>query len=209
MRTLNWSPLYLRTSKPSNEHFRKRLCLCQTEIEKYELCAQKRDDLLAQEDNLQVLFAAYEQAMSASCTECNCLKENIRQKQGNHYRADVMNSIIPIICGDTDIPAQQNVLFTELDPLTTDDVIKPKPDLFDGTRSQDVCEMVKDGDDEQNLCSSIIPTKHPKVPVAANLCLEAKGRSGSQCDALRVFDWSNDVLYPVNSFSALGRAELE
>ena len=52
------------------EHFREEPRLCKTETERYELCAQKRDDLFAQEDNLQVLFAVYEQAMSASYTEC-------------------------------------------------------------------------------------------------------------------------------------------
>ena len=34
-------------------------------------------------------------------------------------------------------------------------------------------------DDEENLSSSIIPTKHPNVPVAPNLFLEAKGLDGS------------------------------
>ena len=58
------------------EHFREELRHCKAETERYELCAQKRDDLLAQKDNLQVLFAVYEQAMSVGCTECKRLKEN-------------------------------------------------------------------------------------------------------------------------------------
>lgn len=94
------------------------------------------------------------------------------------FENDVMNSVVPIICGDTDIPNQQNVLFTELDPLTTDDVVRPKPDFFDGAWLRDVHERVKDVDDEENICSSIIPTKHPSVPVAPNLFLEAKGPDG-------------------------------
>lgn len=95
------------------------------------------------------------------------------------FENDVMNSVVPVICGDTDIPNQQNVLFTELEPFTTDDVVRPKPDFFDGAQLRGIHERVKDVDDERNLCSSIIPTKHPSVPVAPNLFLEAKGPDGS------------------------------
>ena len=42
-----------------SKHFREELRLYKTETERYELYAQKRDDLLAQEDNLKILLAVY------------------------------------------------------------------------------------------------------------------------------------------------------
>ncbi|KAK3311472.1 uncharacterized protein B0T15DRAFT_482486 [Chaetomium strumarium] len=35
------------------------------------------------------------------------------------FENDVMATVVPIICGDVDIPSRQNVLFTELAPLTS------------------------------------------------------------------------------------------
>ena len=58
------------------EHFREDLRLCETDTERYEICVRKRDDLLAQNDGLQILFAVCEQAMSAGCTEYKEWKEN-------------------------------------------------------------------------------------------------------------------------------------
>jgi len=90
-----------------------------------------------------------------------------------------MNSVIPIICGNADIPNQQNVLFTELEPVTTYDIaVKPKPDFFDGANLRDIDKKVRDKRDTNSLYSLIIPTKHSTFPVACNFFLEAKAPSG-------------------------------
>jgi hypothetical protein len=52
---------------------------------------------------------------------------------------------IPVICGTSSIPTQQNVLFTELTPITDIAAVKPKPDFFDGARLNDLNQGVKDG----------------------------------------------------------------
>jgi hypothetical protein len=90
-----------------------------------------------------------------------------------------MTSVIPVICGNADIPNQQDVLFTELTPMTTKDVAKPKPDLFDGANLQDVDEMGGDRQDERSLYPVIIPTKYPTVPVAPSFFIRAKRPDGS------------------------------
>ena len=51
------------------DRFREELYVCETDTERYELCVHKRDDLLAQNDTLHILFAICEQAMSAGCAE--------------------------------------------------------------------------------------------------------------------------------------------
>ncbi len=81
----------------------------------------------------------------------------------------MLTSVIPVICGDTDIPSRQQVLFTELEPVTAEDLlVRPKPDFSDGARLQDVDKTVRDQRDSQSLYSLTLPTKHPSVPVAPN-----------------------------------------
>lgn len=92
-----------------------------------------------------------------------------------------MTSVIPVLCGNraNNIPSEQNVLFTELAPMTTKDATtKPKPDFFDGANLQDIDRNIRDEQDEQNLYALIVPTKHPTMPVAPNFFLEAKSPSG-------------------------------
>jgi hypothetical protein len=88
---------------------------------------------------------------------------------------DVMNDIIPTICGNTDIPHKKNIMFTELEPITNEKATKPKPDFFDSSRLEDVDTRVLK---ERYMYSSIVPTKHPRVPVAPNFFLEAKRHDG-------------------------------
>ncbi|PWI64308.1 hypothetical protein PCL_11279 [Purpureocillium lilacinum] len=78
------------------------------------------------------------------------------QKKNNQvaFESDVMRTILPVLCGDhDDIPSQQNVLFTELEPITNNTAVKPKPDLFDGASLQDLHQDLR-GD--QRLRSTII-----------------------------------------------------
>ncbi|KAK4087017.1 hypothetical protein Purlil1_8536 [Purpureocillium lilacinum] len=107
------------------------------------------------------------------------------QKKNNQvaFESDVMRTILPVLCGDhDDIPSQQNVLFTELEPITNSTAVKPKPDFFDGASLQDLHQNLR-GD--RQLRSTIIPTKHPGVPVAPNFFCEAKGPDGSSAVAQR------------------------
>ncbi len=105
--------------------------------------------------------------------------ENFQQKSEQAtFENEVMTTVIPIICGDAGIPNKQNVLFTELAPVTStyDDVVRPKPDFFDGTRPGDMDEKIRNP--RGDMYPLIIPTKHASVPVTPNFFLEAKAPSG-------------------------------
>ncbi|KAL1893603.1 hypothetical protein Sste5346_006434 [Sporothrix stenoceras] len=87
-----------------------------------------------------------------------------------------MKDVIPIICGSsTQIPHMKDVLFTELTPITNSRVARPKPDLFDGVRPQDIDKALHDDDIMYPL---IIPTRRKDGPVAPNFFLEVKPQRG-------------------------------
>ncbi|KAK5654444.1 hypothetical protein OQA88_7355 [Cercophora sp. LCS_1] len=92
---------------------------------------------------------------------------------------DVMATIIPILCRNANIPSKQNILFTELAPLTSSykDVVRPKPDFFDGARIGDLNREVRNP--KGYIYPLIIPTKYTAGPVVPNFFLEVKGPSGA------------------------------
>jgi len=51
------------------DRFREELRLCETDTQRYDLCVQKRDELLDQHTGLQILVAACEHVMSTECPE--------------------------------------------------------------------------------------------------------------------------------------------
>ncbi|KAI0099338.1 hypothetical protein GGR51DRAFT_564986 [Nemania sp. FL0031] len=88
---------------------------------------------------------------------------------------DVMRGLVPALCGNTNILSKQNVLFTELTPITNEFATKPKPDFFDGCRLSDINRTIRNN---QQMYPMIIPTKYLKAPVAPNFILEAKREDG-------------------------------
>ena len=87
---------------------------------------------------------------------------------------DLMSVIVTELCGNAVIPSKKNILYAELKPITNENSTKPKPDLFDGCRLEDINQLVRD-----DIYPLIIPTKHPTEPVAPNMFMEAKGEKGS------------------------------
>ncbi|GJN70045.1 hypothetical protein PLICBS_004097 [Purpureocillium lilacinum] len=106
-----------------------------------------------------------------------------RQNEDAVFEADVMATLVPRLCGTSDIRSKQNVLFTELKPITDDSAVKPKPDFFDGARLLEDLSGELRADEDLRLM--VIPTKHSSVPVAPNFFLEAKGPDGSSAMAQR------------------------
>ncbi|KAK0613158.1 hypothetical protein B0T17DRAFT_593337 [Bombardia bombarda] len=51
------------------DRFRDELRICETDAQRYDLCVQKRDELLDQHTTLQILVAACEHVMSTECPE--------------------------------------------------------------------------------------------------------------------------------------------
>lgn len=94
------------------------------------------------------------------------------------FEDEVMTKVIPVIYGNADIPNKQNILFTELAPVTStyEDVVRPKPDYFDGAQIGDLDRKVRDP--KGDMYPLIIPTKHARVPIAPNFFLEAKAPMG-------------------------------
>jgi len=86
---------------------------------------------------------------------------------------DVMRDVVPIMCGDADIPSKQNLLFTRLDAIASDTTVDAKPDFYDGARLRDVDKRVR-----EDIGDYIIPTGHTEAPVAPNFFLEVKRPSG-------------------------------
>lgn len=115
-------------------------------------------------------------SLSPSRFDDSAFEAFVQENDNVIFEHDAMTKIVPMLCGSTDIPTQQNVLFTELDSITKDATVTPKPDFFDGANLQD---LSRDLQNDQALRSAVIPTKHPRVPVAPNFFLEAKRTEGN------------------------------
>ena len=84
--------------------------------------------------------------------------------------------VIPIIEGKiTDNKCDEgDILFTNLDPLTTDVLTAAKPDLYYGARPEQLDRRVR-----EHLSGHIIPSTQDSLPIAPNFFLAAKGPDGS------------------------------
>ena len=87
--------------------------------------------------------------------------------------AKVMRTVFPIISGSSDIPNEQDLFFTRLEPMTNKITVNPSPDFYDGARLQDIDKEVR-----KELGSYIIPTNLGTAPVAPNFFVEVKAPTG-------------------------------
>ncbi|KAH8587339.1 hypothetical protein B0O99DRAFT_678204 [Bisporella sp. PMI_857] len=97
-----------------------------------------------------------------------------RKNDGVIDEGEVMRDLIPIICGESDIPNKQNLQFTRLEPIAGGATVDGKPDFYDGARVEEIDKQV-----QEDLGSFIIPTRHRTAPVAPNFFLEAKAPKGA------------------------------
>lgn len=86
------------------------------------------------------------------------------------------NTVIPIIQGKiTDNKCVEgDVLFTNLTPLTDDELTAAKPDLYYGARPEQLSRRVRD-----ELSGHIIPSTQDDLPIVPNFFLVAKGPNGT------------------------------
>ncbi|KAL8700950.1 MAG: hypothetical protein Q9201_005166 [Fulgogasparrea decipioides] len=91
-------------------------------------------------------------------------------------------TVIPIIEGKVkdNKCVEGDVLFTNLAPLTNDQLTAAKPDLYYGARPEQLNRRVRD-----ELSGHIIPSTQDDLPIAPNLFLAAKGPDGSAAVAKR------------------------
>lgn len=136
----------------------------------------------AKAQEIQSRLARKRASLSPSRLSEHAFESFQRKNEDIVFESDAMATLIPLICGNADIPNKHNALFTELRHITNEKAVKPKPDFFDGARLQDLSQDLRN---DQNLQSTVIPTKHPGVPVAPNFFLEAKGPDGNASVAQR------------------------
>ncbi|KAH7176304.1 hypothetical protein EDB81DRAFT_635061 [Dactylonectria macrodidyma] len=99
---------------------------------------------------------------------------DFQQSNETTSEGSVIRNVIPMIAGNSGIPNEGNLPFTNLTSLTNDDTVKAVPDYFDGAQASDIHRQVR-----RNLSTSIIPTKHATVPVVPNFFLEVKSQTGN------------------------------
>lgn len=105
---------------------------------------------------------------------------DFKRKNKTPSEGTMMQLVIPIIAGTADIPNEGHLPFTNLDSMTGGATVKAVPDYFDGAHPGDL-----DGEVRRMLSTTIVPTKHPHVPIAQNFFLEAKAPTGGAHVALR------------------------
>lgn len=70
--------------------------------------------------------------------------KNFLRKNKTSSEGTVMRNVIPIIAGDSDIPNEGNLPFTNIESMTGGATVKAVPDFFDGARSGDIDKAVRD-----------------------------------------------------------------
>ncbi|KIH87298.1 hypothetical protein SPBR_05126 [Sporothrix brasiliensis 5110] len=103
--------------------------------------------------------------------------------QNNNARATseytVMTDVVPVILGEgaliTGRPAsERNILFNNVAPLTDGTIAQPKPDIYYGTRPEELSRPVREA-----LGRYIMPSTVQNKPLAPNFFIEAKGPDGT------------------------------
>ncbi|KAI1745816.1 hypothetical protein F4680DRAFT_270 [Xylaria scruposa] len=95
-----------------------------------------------------------------------------------HSEEDVMRVAIAHITGPAAFTTCSNVQFINLDSLTKNQTVLPKPDLCDGARMRDIDLKIRVA-----LNKVIIPHGGNSLPLAPNFYLEAKGATGVMAEA--------------------------
>lgn len=111
--------------------------------------------------------------------------EDFQRSNNTVSETTVRCNVIPIIAGNSDIPNEADLLFTNIEPIVEALPIKAKPDFFDGALAGDIHPKIRNADEDGNLNKLIIPTKHASAPVAPNFFLETKAAKGGADVALR------------------------
>lgn len=99
--------------------------------------------------------------------------------------ADVMKNVIPLLEGPLSALERKctncNILFTNLDQLTWCKLPASKPDLYHGSRPEDIHEEVRNA-----LSGHIIPSRRTYLPATPNFFLEAKSARQSSLETAQI-----------------------
>lgn len=81
--------------------------------------------------------------------------------------------MLPTIAGNPGIPSEEDITFYNIAPLTDGTITKPKPDLYDGSRPEQLDRWVR-----EELGPYIVPSTIGNAPMLPNFFAEAKGPQG-------------------------------
>lgn len=93
----------------------------------------------------------------------------------------VRSSVFPIVTGNARIPSQEQILFSNLAPLTDGNITQSKPDFYDGSRPEQLDRQVR-----VEFGSYIVPSAAIQhAPMLPNFFAELKGPAGRSDVAMR------------------------
>jgi hypothetical protein len=119
-------------------------------------------------------------SLSPSQLTSSAFKKFVRANDEVVSEAKVVGEVLPLVLGNIDVPHEYSLPLANLDSITDGVAVDSKPDIFDGVLIRTLDEDVK-----EQLAKSIIPTTHPKAPVAPNFFVEVKPPSGGH-DVVKV-----------------------
>lgn len=126
-------------------------------------------------DELRSGLTGRRASLSSSQFSSGAFESVLEDNEDGISELNIVTKVIPVLCGSAKIPNQQNVLFTEMEPVTKEGAVKPRPDFFDGARLLDLDKSIRD---DPRVRRVVVPTKHFQFPVAPNFFLEIKGSEG-------------------------------
>ena len=141
--------------------------------------------ILPEPDNLEEINQRLAQPRS-SLSPSQFSKEKFKEfkKADTHVSKEnkATKNVIPIIEGKIKDSkcVEGDVLFTNLAPLTNDELKAAKPDLYYGARPEQLDRRVRD-----ELSGHIIPSTQDDLPIVPNFFLAAKGPDGTAAVARR------------------------
>ena len=96
-------------------------------------------------------------------------------------------SVIPILEGQIKDAkcVSGGIPFTNLAPLTGENVVPGNPDIYYGARPEQLDRRVRNEQFQNNLSDRIVPSTQHDFPILPNFVLAAKGPDGSPAVAGR------------------------
>ncbi|KAG6007695.1 hypothetical protein E4U21_005656 [Claviceps maximensis] len=125
--------------------------------------------------NLEELRAKLREGIASSSPAQFSQEQFLAFKEKNDaavFASDIVANVFPDMCGNSSILSRGNVIFTELAPITNNNVPRPQPKAFDGQCLSDLSMEIRHN---HEIRQRIIPSKHTDAPVAMNFFMEAKG----------------------------------
>lgn len=126
-------------------------------------------------DAIQQRIQAQRRSLSPSTFPESVFRDLRKQNARITSEATVMNVIMPFIQGHhPEICHEADVVFTNIDSMTNDLTVRPKPDIYDGARRNQIHSRIR-----QELGQFVIVTKNDGNSILPNFFVEVKAPKGS------------------------------